>query len=153
MIVSHFRKGHDRPFTIPSQWNRMIFVNGCFDLLHDGHRFLLAEAKKLGAVVVAINTDQSVRTAKGVGRPVQRLVERIDALRGAGFKRLISFDTEAELRTICQRLRPNIMLKGSDYMGRKCTGSEFCGELRFVTRLPEFSTSDAIRLREPERGD
>jgi rfaE bifunctional protein nucleotidyltransferase chain/domain len=95
---------------------RVVLANGCFDLLHAGHVRYLADARTRGdALVVALNTDASVRRLKGEGRPLVPLADRaelVGALRVVDF--VTSFD-ESDLEATLRALRPAVHAKGSDY--------------------------------------
>ncbi len=95
---------------------RVVLTNGCFDLLHVGHLRYLTAAKALGELlVVAINTDDSVRRLKGAGRPMVPMVERAElvaALAPVDF--VMPFD-EADLEVTLRSLRPSVHAKGTDY--------------------------------------
>lgn len=95
---------------------RIVFTNGCFDILHLGHVKYLEQAKSLGdRVIVAVNTDASVSKLKGPKRPIHRLENRMGVL--AALKSVdwvVSFDEETPLRLI-QRLSPEVLVKGGDY--------------------------------------
>jgi rfaE bifunctional protein nucleotidyltransferase chain/domain len=95
---------------------RIVLANGCFDLLHVGHVRYLEAAKVRGdTLVVALNTDESVRAAKGPGRPVIPLAERAELL---GALRCVDFVTafpEATLERTLRLLRPDVHAKGTDY--------------------------------------
>lgn len=94
----------------------MVFTNGCFDLLHPGHVHYLERARSLGDIlVVALNTDASVRRLKGPSRPLNSLEDRmrvIAALESVDF--VIAFDDDTPLDTIL-RLQPNLIVKGGDW--------------------------------------
>ncbi|HJT02896.1 MAG TPA: adenylyltransferase/cytidyltransferase family protein [Pseudonocardiaceae bacterium] len=95
---------------------RVVLANGCFDILHAGHIRYLEDARSRGDfLIVALNTDQSVRAIKGPGRPLIPLAERaevVGALRCVDA--VVSFD-EADLETTLRVLRPDVHAKGSDY--------------------------------------
>jgi rfaE bifunctional protein nucleotidyltransferase chain/domain len=94
----------------------VVFTNGCFDLLHAGHIHLFRTAKKLGDVlIVALNTDASVRRLKGPARPVFPLRERFEVLSAiADIDYLTSFSTPTP-RTVIAALRPDVLVKGGDW--------------------------------------
>ncbi len=102
------------------------FTNGCFDILHTGHQFLLQQASdSCDKLIVAINTDASVRKLKGDDRPVNNEINR--ALLLSSLKMVdavILFDDKTPLRLI-QFLRPNVLIKGADYDENKIVGAEF----------------------------
>lgn len=105
---------------------RIVFTNGCFDILHAGHIFSLEEASKWGDIlVVGVNDDASVRRNKGQGRPINPLRDRmcvLSALNCVNFVVSFSEDTPIDL---IKRIRPDVLVKGGDYAGKAVIGSEF----------------------------
>jgi rfaE bifunctional protein nucleotidyltransferase chain/domain len=103
----------------------VVFTNGCFDLLHPGHVRYLADARSLGDVlVVALNSDRSVRILKGEGRPIlneQERAEVVAALQAVDFVTI--FDQETPLALIA-RLLPDILVKGGDWSVDEIVGRE-----------------------------
>jgi len=129
---------------------KVVFTNGCFDLLHAGHVELLERARTLGDfLVVGLNSDPSVRRLKGPGRPIVPLRERAEVL--AAFRAvdcIVSFGEQTPARLIAL-LRPDVLVKGSDYRRPEIVGRDTveAGGGRVVT-LPlrrGRSTSDLIR--------
>ncbi len=104
---------------------RIIFTNGCFDLLHAGHIHCLKEAKKLGDVlIVALNTDESTQRLKGKSRPIKPLRERAHVMAAIGVVDFVThFDEDTPARII-EFLKPDIITKGVDYVGKKVTGDD-----------------------------
>jgi D-beta-D-heptose 7-phosphate kinase/D-beta-D-heptose 1-phosphate adenosyltransferase len=102
---------------------RVVFTNGCFDLLHVGHVALLEKARALGDVlVVGVNTDRSVRLLKGPGRPVVPLAERMEILAGLeAVDIVVPFPDRTPVRLIAA-LRPDILVKGDDYRPSEIAG-------------------------------
>ena len=94
----------------------LVFTNGCFDLLHPGHVRYLAAARALGdALVVALNSDRSVRAIKGEGRPILNEAERAEVLAALeAVDYVIVFDDETPLELIA-RLLPDVLVKGGDW--------------------------------------
>ena len=103
----------------------IVMTNGCFDLIHAGHVAYLTEAKQFGdRLIVAVNDDMSVTKLKGKGRPVNPLVHRLAVL--AGLKPVdwvIAFSEDTPERLIC-RVRPDILVKGGDYMSHEIAGND-----------------------------
>ena len=104
---------------------KVVFTNGCFDILHSGHVYLFREAKKLGDVlIVAVNDDISINNIKGPSRPIFPLKERLEVLEAIKFiDFLISFSEETPQKVIASIL-PDILVKGGDWkldeiVGRK----------------------------------
>ncbi len=95
---------------------RVILANGCFDLLHVGHIRYLRAAKELGGrLVVAINSDESVRTLKGAGRPLMPDTERAEILAALEDVDAIVIFSESDVRALIREIRPNVHAKGTDY--------------------------------------
>lgn len=95
----------------------LVFTNGCFDVLHRGHVELLREASLMGeTLVVAVNSDRSVRELKGEGRPVNTAEDRAAVLRALRFvDEVIVFDGEYRLQQLLQELHPDVYVKGEDW--------------------------------------
>ena len=102
-----------------SAGQRVVFTNGCFDLLHVGHISLLEQARRLGdRLIVAVNSDRSVRKVKGPQRPVVGQCERAKILAALGaVDAVVIFDESTPLKLI-QTLRPDVLVKGGDYTRR-----------------------------------
>ncbi len=102
---------------------RVVFTNGCFDLLHAGHIALLETAAALGdLLVVGLNSDRSVRRLKGPGRPIIPLAERMEMLAGLRAVDLVVPFGEATPARLIERLRPDVLVKGADYRNREIVG-------------------------------
>ena len=111
--------------TLKSEGKRVVFTNGCFDLLHSGHVHVFKEAKKLGDVlIVAVNDDRSIKRIKGDSRPIFPLAERLEILESIEYiDYLVSFSEETPQKVI-SALLPDILVKGKDWkkddvVGRK----------------------------------
>jgi D-beta-D-heptose 7-phosphate kinase/D-beta-D-heptose 1-phosphate adenosyltransferase len=104
---------------------RVVFANGCFDILHVGHVRYLAEARRLGdALLVAVNSDRSVRALKGEGRPVMNEAERAEVLAALAAVDFVTvFDEESPRRLISEVL-PDVLVKGGDYAPEEIHGRE-----------------------------
>lgn len=133
---------------------RIVFTNGCFDLLHPGHVRYLAQARALGDVlVVGLNSDASARRLKGAGRPLVPEADRaavLAALRSVDAVTLFDEDTPLEL---IGALLPDVLVKGGDYdldaiVGREVV-EEAGGDVRVLPFLEGYSTTDILdRLKE-----
>ncbi|HNR37865.1 MAG TPA: D-glycero-beta-D-manno-heptose 1-phosphate adenylyltransferase [Acidobacteriota bacterium] len=129
---------------------RVVFTNGCFDLLHPGHIRYLREAAALGDVlVVAVNSDASVHRLKGVSRPIQTESERAEilaALEMVGYVTI--FDDDTPLATI-RALKPDVLVKGGDWTPDRIVGRTDVeargGTVRSLPFAPGYSTSALIR--------
>jgi D-beta-D-heptose 7-phosphate kinase/D-beta-D-heptose 1-phosphate adenosyltransferase len=136
---------------------RVVFTNGCFDILHAGHVSYLEEAKSCGdRLIVAVNEDDSVRRLKGAGRPITPLADRMAVLAGlASVDWVVPFgeDTPAEL---IAKVLPDVLVKGGDYRADQIAGGDTVlkngGEVRVLGFKPGRSTSaliDAVRRTDP----
>ncbi len=132
---------------------RVVFTNGCFDILHAGHIHLLEQARAEGDVlVVGINSDASVKRIKGESRPVISESERAEALLALEcVDRVVVYDEDTPLATI-QSIRPDVLVKGADWPMDKIVGREevekLGGRVVRVELIPDRSTSGLIRKAE-----
>ena len=140
-----------------SRLGRIVLANGCFDFLHVGHvRYLEAARARGNTLVVALNTDESVRAAKGPGRPAMPLAERAELV---GALRCVDFVTvfpEATLERTLRLLRPDVHAKGSDYTLESVPERAVDRELGIEIAIcgdPKDHSSSALfaRLREEPR--
>src|ERR1700678_2733553 len=131
---------------------RIILANGNFDLLHVGHIRYLRGAKELGGkLVVAINSDDSVRKLKGDGRPIMSAEERAEIVAAlAGVDAVVVFP-ELDVRALIREIRPDIQAKGTDYtvesVPERDAMTERGGRPAFVGDAKDPSTSEIIRTR------
>lgn len=125
---------------------RVVFTNGCFDIIHSGHIRLLEASKDMGDVlIVGLNSDSSIRRLKGPGRPINSQRDRarvLAALEAVGAVVLFSQDTPRELLNV---LRPDILVKGADYRESEIVGREFAGRVARIRLLAGKSTTGIIR--------
>src|ERR687893_1918367 len=104
---------------------RLVFTNGCFDILHVGHVRYLAEARRLGgALLVAVNSDRSVRALKGAGRPVMNEAERAEMLAALSSVDFVTVFDEESPRRLIAKLLPDVLVKGGDYGLEEIHGRE-----------------------------
>lgn len=124
---------------------RIVFTNGCFDLLHRGHLSLLKFCREKGdIVIVGMNSDSSVRALKGSSRPVQDEITRSQILAGLSYvDYVIVFDDSTPLEII-KELRPDILVKGGDYTVDSIIGREYAGETIIFSTIEGVSTSNTI---------
>lgn len=142
-----------RTATWRSEGKRIVFTNGCFDLLHAGHLALLGHAARLGDVLVlAINSDASVRRLKGPDRPLVAQAERAALLAALAYVDAVTiFDEDTPLETL-QVVRPDVLVKGGDYQPAQVVGRELVeaggGRVEIVQLMPDRSTSSLVeRIR------
>ena len=129
---------------------RVVFTNGCFDLLHPGHIRSLEQARELGDVlIVGLNSDASVRQLKGEGRPVIAERERAEILAALECVDAVFIFDELTPREVISRLLPDVLVKGGDWPGDRIVGREEVeaagGRVESVPVLPGYSTSDILR--------
>ena len=108
-----------------AQGKRIVFTNGCFDLLHPGHTRYLCAARNLGDyLVVAVNTDRSVKAIKGEHRPIQSQDERTELLAALSFvDAVVLFDEDNPLKVI-RHLLPDVLVKGGDWTEDEIIGAD-----------------------------
>lgn len=112
--------------TLHRQGKRIVFTNGCFDLLHAGHIKYLEDAKKLGDIlIVAINGDASVRRIKGPCRPLVGQKDRLSIVAALASVDYVCLFGEATPIKVIRALRPDVLVKGADWKGKGIVGSEF----------------------------
>jgi D-beta-D-heptose 7-phosphate kinase/D-beta-D-heptose 1-phosphate adenosyltransferase len=129
---------------------KIVFTNGCFDLLHSGHIHLFREAKKLGDVlIVAVNTDESVKKIKGAARPIFPLEERLEVLEAIDDIDYLTSFSEETPRQVITRLLPDVLVKGGDWKPDEVVGREEVegagGEVVIIPYLEGRSTSQIIK--------
>jgi D-beta-D-heptose 7-phosphate kinase/D-beta-D-heptose 1-phosphate adenosyltransferase len=141
-----------------SQGERVVFTNGCFDIIHAGHVAYLEQARKLGErLVVAVNSDDSVRRLKGRGRPINPAERRMAVLAGLEAVDWVVCFSQDTPRELLQVLRPDVLVKGGDYAGKgSVVGWEiveaYGGEVRVLDFVDDVSTTAIVsRIRE-DRG-
>lgn len=118
---------------------KLVFTNGCFDLLHVGHIRYLQSARKLGTFLfVGLNSDTSVKMLKGDSRPLQSQFDRAEILSALGCVDAVSiFDEETPL-TLIKAIRPDFLVKGGDWAKEKIVGSEFVESYGGIIKSLEF---------------
>ena len=153
MIVEKFRMWQELADEV-SAWKAdglvVVFTNGCFDLFHAGHARYLARAKALGdRLVVALNSDASLRRLKGPGRPLMPEADRVEVLAAlACVDRVAIFDQDTPLELV-GLLVPHVLVKGEDYADREVVGRDVVeaagGRVELIPLVEGRSTSELIR--------
>ncbi|UCF06184.1 MAG: D-glycero-beta-D-manno-heptose 1-phosphate adenylyltransferase [bacterium] len=129
--------------------DRIVFTNGCFDLLHRGHVWLLGRAREFGScLIVGINSDDSLRRLKGASRPLMHQDDRafiLLQLRSVDY--VTVFDEDTPLETI-RKLKPDVLVKGAEYEKDEIVGGDYVealgGRVERIEMLESYSTSDLI---------
>ncbi|HEY7317847.1 MAG TPA: D-glycero-beta-D-manno-heptose 1-phosphate adenylyltransferase [Candidatus Binatia bacterium] len=131
----------------------VVFTNGCFDLLHRGHIHLLREAKALGdLLVVAVNSDRSVKMIKGPARPIVSETDRLELIAALEMVNYVLLFDEPDPYNIVSILRPHIIVKGGDWSAAQVVGGDLVqrngGKVVVIPYLKGFSTTEIIaRIR------
>jgi D-beta-D-heptose 7-phosphate kinase/D-beta-D-heptose 1-phosphate adenosyltransferase len=134
---------------LKTKGKRIVFTNGCFDLLHIGHIRYLEKAKALGDIlVVGVNSDQSVSRIKGPYRPILPEEERAEVLSGLGCVDYITIFDEADPLELISSLQPHILVKGGDWTKETTVGKEVVeglgGKVVILPFVQGASTSNLI---------
>jgi len=138
---------------LAEQWRRsgdkIILTNGCFDLLHVGHIRYLHGAKQLGGrLVVALNSDESVRTLKGEGRPLMPEKERAEILAALADVDAVLVFGEPDVRSVIRELRPDVQAKGTDYTAESVPERDevmsYGGRVAIVGDPKDHSTTEIL---------
>jgi rfaE bifunctional protein nucleotidyltransferase chain/domain len=130
----------------------ITLANGCFDLLHVGHVRYLHAAKQLGGrLIVAVNSDESVRALKGAGRPLMPAEERAEILAALADVYEVIIFPEPDVRALIQEIRPDIQAKGTDYTAESVPERDVVmecgGRVEIVGDPKDHSASEIIRSR------
>ena len=134
---------------LKAKGKRIVFTNGCFDLLHIGHIRYLEEAKSLGDIlVVGVNSDRSVRSLKGPNRPILPEEERAEILSGLECVNYINIFDEPTPLELISSLQPQVLVKGGDWTKEAAVGKEVVersgGEVVILPFVEGSSTSNLI---------
>jgi D-beta-D-heptose 7-phosphate kinase/D-beta-D-heptose 1-phosphate adenosyltransferase len=139
---------------LKAQGKKIVFTNGCFDILHVGHVTYLQKAKDLGDVlVIGLNSDASVASIKGPTRPIIPQAERaavISALESADFVILFDEDTPQNL---IEYIRPHILVKGGDWSVENVAGKDFAEKVVIIPLVKGASTSEIIERINAKLGE
>lgn len=124
---------------------KIVFTNGCFDILHVGHVTYLEKARNLGKhLIVGLNTDVSVRRLKGATRPLVHELDRARVLAAlACVDAVVLFDQDTPTELI-EKIRPDILVKGGDYKPEEVAGREYAGEVRIIEFEDGYSTTGVV---------
>ncbi|MFN0065100.1 MAG: adenylyltransferase/cytidyltransferase family protein [Chlamydiales bacterium] len=131
-----------------AQGKTIASLNGSFDLLHAGHLYMIFEASKVADILlIAVNSDASVKKYKGTTRPIISLPQRLEMLAALSFVDYLTWFDEEDPRSILQVIRPDIHVNGEEY-GKDCIEADVVkrvgGKLHLVNRIPGLATSEVI---------
>ena len=129
-----------------SKNKKIIFTNGCFDLLHLGHIKYLETAKSFGNVlIVGVNSDKSIKNLKGKGRPINSQFDRayiLAALEAVDYVVIFDEDTPIDL---IKAIHPDILVKGGDYKGKEVVGQDIVDKVKLVEFIKGKSSTQTIK--------
>lgn len=128
---------------------KVVFTNGCFDLLHRGHLHLLREAKKLAdLLIVALNSDSSVKAIKGSGRPILPQADRAELIAALEMVDYVILFGESDPYHLIQELKPDVLVKGGDWPEGAIVGADVVegarGKVVVIPYLEGYSTTTII---------
>ena len=126
---------------------KIVFINGCFDILHRGHLELFRFGRSLGSeLIVGIDSDIKVQCDKGYTRPVNNINDRkfmLESIRWIDEVR--AFHSPAGLEMLVRDISPDIMVVGSDWRGKTIVGSQYTKEVKYFDRIEGYSTTQIIK--------
>ncbi len=135
---------------VQKKGKKVVFTNGCFDILHYGHIDYLQKARLMGDyLVMGVNTDDSIKRLKGNSRPVNQEMDRVRLIAALGFVDAVTlFDDDTPLKLISTVL-PDVLVKGSDYDIKDIVGGKEIidngGEVKTIDFVDGYSTTDIIK--------
>jgi D-beta-D-heptose 7-phosphate kinase/D-beta-D-heptose 1-phosphate adenosyltransferase len=128
---------------------KIIWTNGCFDILHVGHIELFKYAKSLGSkLYVGIDSDEKVKKDKGEDRPFNKLNDRIKVLESIKYiDKVISFDNTEGLENLVKKHNPHVLIVGSDWRNKTVIGEQYAQHVRFFDRIDGYSTTNILEWK------
>lgn len=134
---------------LKKQGKKIIFTNGCFDLVHYGHVDYLEKAKKGNRVlIVGLNSDKSVRRIKGPKRPIVPQMARAHVMAAFSCVDFVTIFNEDTPYNLIKALKPDVLIKGADWKGKKVAGADVVtqrgGKVEFIKYISGFSTTNII---------
>ena len=129
---------------------KVVFTNGCFDILHSGHIKLLKKAKKLGDILIlGINKDKSIKKLKGKGRPIMNEKQRIEIISAIEFVDYVVPFGQPTPEKLIKRIKPDIIVKGGDYKKNEVIGKDivekYGGKVYIFPLVKNISTTKIIK--------
>ena len=132
-----------------SENKKIVFTNGCFDLLHKGHKDMLAKASTYGDIlIIGLNSDKSVKLNKGDSRPIQNQNTRSRVLLNSPYVDSVYFFDEKTPINLIHLIKPDVLVKGGDYKPEEIVGAlevkRWSGKVKIIPLTPGFSTTNQI---------
>ena len=152
--IKSFNEIKDAITRLKKQNKKIVFTNGCFDILHRGHVSYLDIAKSYGDILIlGLNSDSSVKRLKGKNRPINCEDDRAYILAGLeSVDFVIKFEDDTPYELI-EMIKPDILVKGGDYQGKEVVGSDIAGEVRLVDFVDGKSTTKTIKKIQRDKND
>ena len=146
-MTKHSKYYYDYTRNMP--YEKIVWTNGCFDILHIGHIELFKFAKQQGTkLYVGIDSDKKVNQDKGQNRPFNTLSDRINLLLVIKYiDKVIPFDSTEELKTSIKNVSPDVMVIGGDWKNKTVIGEQYAKELKFFDRIPGYSTTKILEQK------
>ena len=128
---------------------KLVFTNGCFDILHVGHVDYLSKARRLGdLLVIGLNTDSSVRKVKGKNRPINKESDRAKVLAALSSVDYVTLFSESTPEKLIMKLKPDVLVKGGDWKVKDIVGGDFVmkngGKVKNIPYIKGYSTTSII---------
>lgn len=140
---NYIRNGNKRTRKISIM--KKVWVNGTFDILHIGHIKLIQYAASLGCVRIGIDTDKRVEEKKGLGRPFNKLKDRIEFISAIkGVESVVSFNSDYELVEKIKEWGADVMVIGNDYKYEEIIGKDFIPKIDFFEKIEGISTTKIL---------
>jgi rfaE bifunctional protein nucleotidyltransferase chain/domain len=128
---------------------KIVWTNGCFDIIHRGHLELFKYAKSLGSkLYVGIDSDYKVNKDKGIDRPFFSEDDRSEMVRSIRYvDKTIIFNSTLELQNLVKKYNPYILIVGSDWKNKTVVGEEYAQHVRFFDRIKQYSTTKVLEWK------
>ena len=146
-MVEHNKHYYNINRNIPHE--KIVWTNGCFDVLHIGHIKLFEYAKQQGTkLYVGIDSDEKVKEDKGPNRPFNTLNDRVSMLEAIKYiDKVFVFDNRDHLEWLIKGCSPDVMVIGGDWKGKTVVGEQYTKELKFFDRIPGYSTTKILEQK------
>tara|TARA_B100000282_G_C31303342_1_gene296572 strand:+ start:42 stop:443 length:402 start_codon:yes stop_codon:yes gene_type:complete len=127
--------------------SKVIWTNGCFDIIHRGHIELFKYAKSLGDILyVGLDSDNRIKKSKGKERPINILEDRVEVLKSIKYiDNIVTFATDFQLEQEIKNSKAKIIVVGSDYQDKKVIGSSLVSEVKFYRKINDCSTTKILQ--------
>ena len=147
-MTKHSKYYYD--FTRNMPYEKIVWTNGCFDILHIGHIELFKYAKQQGTkLYVGIDSDEKVKEDKGPNRPFNTLDDRVNMLEAIKYiDKVFVFDNRDHLEWLIKTTSPDVMVIGGEWKGKTVVGEQYTKELKFFDRIPGYSTTNILEQKQ-----